>query len=66
MEGRLEPLSKNQLDRVMIYGLIVSSISIIFSVQFFYDNALWIQLTISGIVFAVIVLLIRRFNNGTK
>ena len=59
---RLEPLTEKQLHNVLKYGLIVSAISIIFSVEQLYRESRYLELAIATTVFIFIVLMIRRFN----
>jgi len=59
-EGRLED---KHIPKILCLGLMINAITIIFSVQYLYDNQRYIELIITSILFVILILLIRRFNH---
>jgi len=64
LERRIETqqLTQKQLHNVLKYGLIVSAISIIFSVEQLYRESRYVELAIATMVFIFILFMIRRLN----
>jgi len=53
-------IKQEYLPKILTVGLIMSCISVIFSVQYLFDNQRYIDLIISSALFVAMLLLIRR------
>lgn len=58
-----KPLSEKQLRMILVYGLIISSISIIFSVDYLFKEKMFLELGVASGLFAVILISIRKLNS---
>lgn len=47
-------------------GLVISACLIIASVDYLFNNAKYVELTVSTTIFIIILILIRRLNNGKQ
>jgi len=64
MESREEiRLDNRNLKRVMVFGLLISCISIIMSVEYLFREKKYIELIITSVVFITLLILIRWINN---
>jgi len=56
-------LEPRLIPRIMIIGIIIDSMLIVFSVDALFNQKRYIDLIITGSLFVVMLLLIRRFNH---
>ena len=62
-QRRIE-IPQKHVPKILACGLMLSSILIIFSVDYLYQNHKYIELIISSVVFALMVIALRSLNNA--
>lgn len=63
IDGRgLIQISQNHLPKLLAIGLMLSAILIIFSVEYYYQNGLYLELAVSTGLFVSALIMIRWLN----